>query len=129
MSDTTERNKKDLTTTVQCLKDQVDAFVAEREWHQFHLPKNLCISLAVEAAELMEIFMWTDSGSSRVEAERKRERVEEELADVILSAICFANSCNIDISSVLERKLATTAKKYPVEKVRGKSDKYTEYKD
>jgi len=87
------------------------------------------MSLAVEAAELMEIFTWVHSQDSRAEMERKRREAEDELADVVVTVMCFANSCDIDISSAMVRKLAETAQKYPADKVRGKPDKYTEYKD
>jgi len=87
------------------------------------------MSLAVEAAELMEIFLWMENDASHDEVFRKRQAVEEELADVIFSAFCLANSCDIDVADAFERKIASTSAKYPVEKVRGKYHKYTEYKD
>jgi len=118
---------KDDATTVAELRQKVDQFVAEREWNQFHSPKNLSMAIAAEAAELMELFMWVEGKDSRVEAERKRQDVEDELADVMIACLCFASSCGIQVSEAIERKLAKTCEKYPVDKVRGRSDKYTEY--
>jgi len=111
------------------LRAQVKRFVDERDWSQYHSPKNLSMSLAVEAAELMEIFLWMENDASHDEVFRKRQAVEEELADVIFSAFCLANSCDIDVADAFERKIASTSAKYPVDKVRGKYHKYTEYKD
>lgn len=118
----------DGVTTFADVKARVLAFAREREWEQFHAPKNLSMALAAEAAELMEHFLWATPEASRgvVDEPAKRARIEEELADVVIYAIEFANMSGIDIASAIERKMAANAAKYPVEKARGRADKYTE---
>lgn len=118
----------DANTTVAELKARVLAFAREREWEQFHAPKNLSMALAAEAGELMEHFLWADPAASRDIARdpTKRGKIEEELADVVIYALEFANMTGIDVAAVIEGKMAANAKKYPVEKARGRSDKYTE---
>jgi len=120
--------KNDKTTYLQELKDRVLAFAHEREWEQFHSPKNLSMAISAEAAELMEHFLWSDSQASRTicEDESKREKIAEELADIIIFSIEFANITGMDISAIIEKKMAANARKYPVHKAKGRSDKYTE---
>ncbi len=110
------------------LKQRVLAFAQEREWEQFHSPKNLSMALAAEAAELMEHFLWTESEKSRdvVKEEKRRVLIKEELADVVIYALEFANQTEIDLTAAIEAKLVTNAQKYPIEKARGRSEKYTE---
>ncbi len=131
MHDATNPDPKhmgDATTTVAELRERVLAFAREREWEQFHSPKNLSMALAAEAGELMEHFLWTESKASNDVARdtRKRPRIEDEIADVVIYALEFANIAGIDLAAAIERKLAANAKKYPVEKSRGRADKYTE---
>jgi dCTP diphosphatase len=110
------------------LKERVLAFARERDWEQFHSPKNLSMALAGEAAELMENFLWVTPEESRTSANEKRRRkaIEEELADVFIYALQFANQTGIDVASAIESKMKENARKYPVEKSRGRSTKYTE---
>jgi dCTP diphosphatase len=118
----------DSTTTVEEIKARVLAFARERDWEQFHAPKNLSMALAAEAGELMEHFLWATPEASRTIAENgpKRAKIEEELADVIIYALEFANMTGIDVAAVIEKKMAANAAKYPVEKAKGRSDKYNE---
>lgn len=118
----------DSNTTVAELKSRVLAFARERDWEQFHAPKNLSMALAAEAGELMEHFLWATSEASRATAREasRRQKIEEELADVVIYALEFANMTEIDVAAVIERKMAANAKKYPVEKAKGRSEKYTE---
>jgi NTP pyrophosphatase (non-canonical NTP hydrolase) len=118
----------DSTATVADLKARVLAFVRERDWEQFHAPKNLSMALAAEAGELMEHFLWATAEQSRAIAAEppKRARVAEELADVVIYALEFANATGIDVAAAVEAKMAANARKYPVEKSRGRADKYTE---
>ncbi len=118
----------DSSTTVAEIKARVLAFARERDWEQFHAPKNLSMALAAEAGELMEHFLWATPEASRTIAGDavKRQKIEEELADVIIYALEFANMTGIDVAAVIEAKMAANAAKYPVEKARGRSDKYTE---
>jgi dCTP diphosphatase len=124
----------DASTKVAELRARVAAFVKERDWEQFHAPKNLAMALACEAAELMEEYLWMDAAESRAatqggseEGKARRARVEAEAADV---AFCLLNLCNvvgIDLASAMERKLAEASAKYPADKVRGQAKKYDEY--
>ncbi len=117
----------DAEATLEALKARVLAFAEERDWLQFHSPKNLSMAIAAESAELMEHFLWADSEGSRKLAEGdKRAKIEEELADVIIYAIEFANVTGIDLQDAILAKMEQNARKYPVEKARGRSDKYTE---
>ena len=118
----------DAETTVAELRQRVLAFVHERDWEQFHSPKNLSMALAAESGELMEHFLWATPEASRTIANdpAKRQKIEEELADVVIYALEFANMTGIDVAAVIETKMAANAKKYPVEKARGRSEKYTE---
>ena len=122
------RVMKDAETDLQEIKDRVLAFAKERDWEQFHAPKNLSMAIAAEAAELMEYFLWQSPEASRsdMEAENLRAKVEEELADVFIFAIEFANMTGIDIATIIDTKMRQNAEKYPVEKAKGRSVKYTE---
>ncbi len=122
------KTMSDRATTVAELRERVLAFVRERDWEQFHAPKNLSMALAAETGELMEHFLWMSPEQSRtvVQDAAKRHKIEEEIADVVIYALEFANMTGIDVAAAIERKLVVNAKKYPVEKARGRSDKYTE---
>ena len=118
----------DATTTIHGLKGRVLAFALERDWEQFHAPKNLSMALAAEAGELMEHFLWSTPEASRavMDDPTKRAKIAEELADVVIYALEFANVTGLDVAAAIEAKMAANAKKYPVEKARGRADKYTE---
>jgi dCTP diphosphatase len=118
----------DSATTIAELKARVLAFVHERDWEQFHSPKNLSMALAAETGELMEHFLWATPEQSAAIAQEpaKRARIADELADVVIYALEFANITGLDVAAAIEAKMAANAKKYPVEKSRGRSDKYTE---
>ncbi len=116
--------KGDRATTIQELKDTVQAFVRERDWERFHSPKNLSMALAAEAAELMEHFLWDTLEASEETA--RKEEVADELADILLYLLEFANMTGIDISDAVASKVKKNAEKYPVEKAKGNALKYTE---
>lgn len=118
----------DSATTIQQIKQRVMAFAREREWEQFHSPKNLSMALAAEAAELMEHFLWsTPEQSVGVAADpAKRGKIADELADVVIYSLEFANTTGLDLAAAIEAKMAQNAQKYPVDKARGRADKYTE---
>ena len=118
----------DAATTVGEIRERVLAFARERDWEQFHSPKNLSMALAAEAGELMEHFLWTESKDSAATLtdSKKRSKIEDELADVVIYALEFANIGGIYLTKAIEAKLAQNAAKYPVEKAKGRSDKYTE---
>lgn len=96
--------------------DALRAFMAERDWEQFHTPENLAKSIAIEAGELLECFQWSADGS--------REDVADELADVLTYALLLADRLHLDPDQIVTEKLARTAAKYPVEKARGRSTRY-----
>ena len=95
-----------------------------RDWRQFHTPKDLAISMSLEAAELLEIFQW--SGSDVDCDEAKLSRVREELADVLSYCILMADVCGLDLDEIMNAKVTKNEAKYPVEKARGSAAKYTE---
>jgi NTP pyrophosphatase (non-canonical NTP hydrolase) len=109
-------------TTIDELKRVVEQFVHQRDWHQFHTPKNLSMALAIEAAELMEHFQWLTAEQSRGVARDavKRGAVGEELADVVCYALAMANELGIDVSDTLRDKMAKNAQKYPADEYRGR---------
>lgn len=102
---------------------KVLAFREERDWAQFHNPKDLAISIGLEAAELLEAFQW--SGGD-LEAPAKRGHMAEELADVVIYCIYFADAIGVDLAEAVSAKIDANALRYPVEKSRGNSKKYTE---
>ena len=115
----------DDTTTVADLRAAIARFVAEREWEPFHSPKNLAMSLAIEAAELMEHFQWITIEESRAVAqdESKRAAAAEELADVLSYVLAMANALDLDLSATFKNKLAKSGAKYPVTLSRGRYDR------
>jgi dCTP diphosphatase len=118
----------DSTATVAQLKERVLAFARERDWEQFHAPKNLAMALSAEAAELMEHFLWASAEESRQVAAdpAKRAKIAEELADVVIYALEFSNATGLDLAAAIGAKMQANALKYPVDKARGRSAKYTE---
>ena len=112
----------DQTTTVNELRSQVAEFVAARQWEPFHTPKNLSMSLAIEAAELMEHFQWISGEAAEqfLQQPQNLQAIGEELADVISYALALANRLQIDISTTLAAKMQKNASKYPVEEYLGR---------
>ena len=112
----------DSNTTIAELRQIVADFVAERDWSQFHSPKNVSMALAIEAAELMEHFQWlTTDESRRLAADPKKlAEVGEELADVIGYSFALANELGLDVSSTIRAKMIKNAQKYPADQYRGR---------
>jgi NTP pyrophosphatase (non-canonical NTP hydrolase) len=112
----------DSTTTIADLRQAWARFVAEREWEQFHSPKNLAMALAVEAAELMEHFLWIDNDASRQAANDPpmRQQIADELADVTGVVVALCNALDMDLSDAIAAKMARNVLKYPIEKSRGR---------
>ncbi len=119
----------DDTTTLHTLREQVRAFITARDWDQFHSPKDLAIALSIEASELLEHFRFRDDTeiAERLAAPEFRRNISDELADVLYFVLALSNKLNIDLSTALETKMALSARRYPVEKARGKNLKYTAY--
>jgi len=113
------------TDPLLALRDQLRRFARERDWDQFHAPKNLAIALSVEAAELLEHFQWLDEEASKSLNPEQLVLVGEEMADVLLYLIRLADKLNIDLIEAAGRKIELNAVKYPAERVRGSSKKYT----
>ncbi|MGW8465919.1 nucleotide pyrophosphohydrolase [Pseudomonas sp. CLCA07] len=113
---------------VEQIQQQLRVFAQERDWEQFHTPKNLASALAVEASELLEIFQWlTDSQAISIKGDLARMcKVEEEMADVTLYLLRLADILSLDLQKAVDRKLRINAEKYPVEKARGSAKKYSE---
>jgi len=108
------------------LQASLRAFSSEREWDQFHSPKNLATALSVEAAELLEHFQWLTEDQSRSVPDDKREAIAEEIADVFLYLLQLSDKLGIDLVQAAQKKMQTNAIKYPVERAKGKSKKYSE---
>lgn len=106
------------------LRDKLRRFAADRDWDQFHSPKNLAAALAVEAAELLEPFQWLTEEQSRHLTAEQAEAVREEMADVLLYLIRLADKLDIDLVAAANDKIRRNAARYPVEKARGSSKKY-----
>ena len=102
--------------------EQVLAFRDERDWKQYHTPKDLAISLSLEAAELLEVFQW--SGAD-LECRERLPELREELADVVMYAVLLADRLGLDLDEIVLEKLRRNAEKYPAEKARGRKEKYT----
>lgn len=113
--------------TLQDLKEKMAEFVRLRDWEQFHTPKNIAMSIAIEAAELMEHFQWlTVEQSKKLEPDDLSD-VGEELADIIIYSLSMANFLQLDLAQTILDKMAKNVRKYPADKVQGKSHKYTYY--
>ena len=118
----------DSTTTIKVLKEALERFRDERNWRQFHDPKNLSEAISIEASELLELFLWKSVADVqrllKSDAEYRRA-IEDELADVICFSLNFANVANIDVAQAVFKKMDSNGLKYPIKKVKGKATKYT----
>lgn len=101
--------------------NQILKFRDDRDWKQFHNPKDLAISISLEAAELLEVFQWS---GENISSEGKEEKIKEELADVLNYCVLLADICGLDLDKIVQEKIQNNEKKYPVNKAKGKSDKY-----
>ena len=106
--------------------NKVLAFRDARNWRQFHNPKDLAISLSLEAAELLEVFQWS---ADDLECKEKMDKIREELADVVSYCILMADSCGLDLDEIVQAKIKKNNEKYPIEKAYGNKAKYTELKE
>jgi NTP pyrophosphatase (non-canonical NTP hydrolase) len=105
---------------IQALTALVKAFVDERDWDQFHNPKDLALALSIEASELNEAFLWKKAEDA------KPEKVREELADVFIYALLLARKYGFDVSTIVKEKIVANAVKYPADKAKGTAKKYNE---
>lgn len=109
------------------LQERLRQFARDRDWEQFHAPKNLVMALIVEAGELVEHFQWLTANQSEDLSPQKREAVAQEMADVFIYLLRLADRLNVDLLEAADRKIALNAKKYPAERVRGSARKADEY--
>jgi dCTP diphosphatase len=116
-----------MADTLDDLRTRINTFVAERDWAQFHSPKNLAMAMIVEAAELVEQFQWDTLQESQNLTPEKREAVSHELADTFVYLLRIAEVLNIDLIDAANKKIALNALKYPADKARGSNAKYTKY--
>ncbi len=109
------------------LRADIRTFVAERDWDQFHSPKNLATALAVEAAELLEPFQWLQAGTPEELGTAKLDAVRHELADVLIYLVRLADKLDVDLAAAAQEKMELNRAKYPADKVRGDARKSSEY--
>ena len=119
-------DKMNELNALDALRDKLRAFADERDWDQFHSPKNISMALAVEASELLEHFQWLTEAQSHNLSSEKREAVAQEIADVLLYLVRIADKLDINLLEAANKKLVLNAGKYPAEKARGNNKKYTE---
>ena len=115
-----------MTDSLHELRDALRCFAADRDWDQFHSPRNLATALAVEAAELLEPFQWLGESAGRELPPATRAAAVEEMADVLLYLVRLADKLDVDLIEAARTKMALNAAKYPIEKSRGSSRKYDE---
>jgi dCTP diphosphatase len=115
------------SSELEHLRDTLRVFVAERDWQRFHTPKNLASALCVEAAELLELFQWLETGRGEELDQAATARVADELADVLICAIRLADETGIDLRRATRDKIEKNRRKYPPDKVRGSARKYSDY--
>ena len=112
------------------LKLKLREFSKDRDWEQFHNPKNLATALSVEASELLEIFQWSnDGGLKEIDNPEKRQEIEKEIADIFNYLVKLVDILDIDLEEAALNKIKENAEKYPIETSKGKSMKYTEFND
>ena len=114
-------------STLQELKAAVEAFNKARDWDRYHSPRNLAMALSVEAAELLELFLWSSDEGPQPPVPARSERVPQELADVLILVLNLANRLDLDLGEAVTAKLALNASKYPADQVAGRLEKYDEY--
>lgn len=115
----------DNSTNLTTLKKIATDLVVERDWQQFHTPKDLSMNLSVESNELLEKFLWITSKASFEEINKNRQEIEDEIGDILFSILRFCEVSNIDITQAFMQKIEKIKQKYPVEKFKGRYDKYS----
>jgi dCTP diphosphatase len=113
--------------TIAELQAAVRQFSDDRDWGRYHSPRNLAMSVSVEAGELLELFLWSTDDGPQPAVDARVPRVAEEAADVLISLLNLCDRAGIDLSAAVDAKLKAAAEKYPVERVRGRALKYDEY--
>lgn len=108
------------------IQSRLAKFRDDRDWARFHSPANLASAISVEAAELVELFLWSSQENEAQVLESRQEDIEAELADVLIQCLNFAAATDIDVLTAVDRKITRNAEKYPVDQAKGKAAKYTE---
>lgn len=121
--------KAELRSDLLELRKLIREFVDERDWDKFHTPKNLATALSVEASELLEPFQWLNSGDKSELDETKQTAIRHEMADVLVYLVRLADKLDVDLFQAVLEKMTLNREKYPADKVRGDSRKYSEYKN
>ncbi len=116
-----------MVSELEALRKRIKIFADERNWNQFHSPKNLAMALIVEAGELVELFQWLNQRESQNLTPEKLQAVEEELADIFIYLIKIADKLDVDLVTAAQKKISLNESKYPSTTVRGSAKKYTEY--
>ena len=114
----------DATTPIGALRDALRAFNRERDWARYHSPRNLAMALSTEAAELLELYLWSEDGQLPVAG--RAPRVADEAADVLISLLNLCEAADVDLAAAVEAKLARNARRYPVATARGRLEKWDE---
>jgi dCTP diphosphatase len=122
----TERTNKSGNDAIELLRQELRRFAAERDWDQFHSPKNLAIALSVEAGELLEHFQWLTTEQSEKLPESDLAKIRQEMADVLLYLLSLSDKLAVDLVAAAFEKIELNAKKYPVDLAKGSAKKYTE---
>ena len=119
----------DAKTMISDVKETVREFYSKRDWGQFHNAKDLAIGIVTEASELLDLFRFksVDEVNAMFGDDEKRDTIEQEIADVFYFLLSLSERYDVDLTTALEKKLKINSKKYPVEKVKGRNEKYTEY--
>ncbi len=123
----TMKNNDTELIDIASIKRELEEFVNERDWDKFHTPKNLSMALTIEATELMELFLWLNNEEVAAISPNKLEKIEDEVADILIYLIRIATKLNIDINNAVNKKIEKNRNKYPAELVRGSAKKYTDY--
>lgn len=113
--------------SIDAIKARINQFVEDRDWSQFHSPKNLAMAMIVEAAELVEHFQWMTEQESKNLDQEKKEQIGQELSDTFVYLLRIAEVCEIDLIDAVNKKIELNEKKYPIDKAKGSNAKYTEY--
>ena len=113
---------------IAAITSKLRRFANERDWNQYHSPKNLAMALTVEAGELLEIFQWLTENQSREPSQQQMEQIRHEVADVMLYLIRLSDVLDINLDKALADKMALNEQRYPADKVKGSARKYTEYR-
>ncbi|MSP55178.1 MAG: nucleotide pyrophosphohydrolase [Myxococcales bacterium] len=116
----------DDTTPIAAIRQRLAAFNTERDWAQYHSPRNLAMAVSVEAGELLALYLWSSDGGPQPAVASRSAQVEDEAADVLISLLNLCNVAGIDLAAAVDRKLARNAERYPVDVSRGRLEKYTE---